>query len=147
MNGTSTGFLSSSCGLRQGDALSPFLCVNVIEVLSGMIFALTNGALLSGFLVGSRHVGAFYISHILFANDTLIFCGENPDHLCNLQCLFLCFVAVSGLTINLVKSELVAFGNIINVEVLASILGCRISSFPMTYLGLSLGALFEAKSI
>jgi hypothetical protein len=33
------------------------------------------------------------------------------------------------------------------VEGLASILGCRVSSLPMTYLGLPSGASFKAKSI
>jgi hypothetical protein len=51
------------------------------------------------------------------------------------------------LRINLAKSEFVPVGNVINVEVLASILGCRVSSLPMKYLGLSLGALFKTKSI
>jgi hypothetical protein len=47
------------------------------------------------------------IFHLLFANDTLIFYGANPNHLCNLQCLFLLFEAESGLKTNLAKSELV----------------------------------------
>lgn len=34
-----------------------------------------------------------------------------------------------------------------NVEGLASILGCRVSSLSMKYLGLPLGASFKAKSI
>jgi hypothetical protein len=33
------------------------------------------------------------------------------------------------------------------VEGLANIVGCRVSSLPLKYLGLSLGALFKAKSI
>jgi hypothetical protein len=127
--------------------LSPLLFVIVMEALSRMISAIVNEGLLSGFLVGSRNVGAFNISHLLFADDTLIFCGANPDHLRNLRCLFLCFEAVSGLRINLAKSELVHVGNVNNVEGLASILGCRVSSLPMKYLGLPLGASFKAKSI
>jgi hypothetical protein len=97
--------------------------------------------------VGSRSGSAFNISHLLFADDTLIFCGANPDHLHSLHCLFLCFEVVSGLRINLAKSELVPVGNVTNVEGMASILGCRVSSLPMKYLGLPLGALFKAKSI
>jgi hypothetical protein len=76
-----------------------------------------------------------------------MFCGANLDHLRNLRCLFLCFEAVLGLRINLAKSELVPIGNVNNVEGLANILGCRVSSLPLKYLGLSLGASFKAKSI
>jgi hypothetical protein len=43
----------------------------------------------------------------------------------------LSFEAVSGLRVNLAKLELVPIGNVTNVEVLASILGCRVSSLPM----------------
>jgi hypothetical protein len=76
---------------------------------------------LSSFSIGSRNVCPFKIS-LLFADDTLIVCRANPDHLCNLHFLFLCFEAVSGFRINLVKSELVPVGNFNNVEGLASIL-------------------------
>ena len=70
------------------------LFIVVMEALSRMIYALTNRGLLSGFSVRSRHVGAFYISHLLFVDNTLIFCEANPDHFHNLRCLFLCFEAV-----------------------------------------------------
>jgi hypothetical protein len=58
--------------------------------------------------------------------------------LCNLGRLFLCFDAVSGLKINLSKS--VAIGDVVDVEGLARILGCRVASLLMKYLGLPLGA-------
>ena len=80
-------------------------------------------------------------------DETLIFSGANLDHLHNLRCLFLCFEVLYSLRINLAKSKLVPIGNVINVEVPASILGCKISSLPMTYLGLLLEALFKPKSI
>jgi hypothetical protein len=86
LNDTPTGFFSSSRGLRQGDPLSPFLFVIVMEILSKMIYATVNGGLLSGFSVGSRSGGAINISYLLFANDSLIFCGTNPDNFHNLHC-------------------------------------------------------------
>jgi len=55
--------------------------------------------------------------------------------------------AVSGLRINLDKSELVPIGEVEDVESLAHILGCRIGSLPMTYLGMPLGASFKSISI
>jgi len=116
------------------------LFVIVIKALSKMIFAIVNVGLLSGFSVGSRNVGAFNISHLLFANGTLIFCGENPNHLRNLCCLFLCFETVSDLRINLAKLELVYVGNVNNVEGLGSILGCKVYSLLMKYLVFLLGA-------
>jgi hypothetical protein len=129
VNGTPTGFFSSFPGLRQGDLLSLFLFVIFMEVLSKMIYALGNVGLLSGFMVGPRSGDTVTVSHLLFANNTLIFSGTNPYHLCNLRCLFLCFEAVSGLRINLAKSELVPVSNVINVEGLTSIL--VVFSLPM----------------
>lgn len=61
-----------------------------------------------------------------------------------LRVLFLCFEAVSGLKVNLAKSVLVPMGN---VDGLVSILDCGVSSLPLKYLGLPLGASFKAKSI
>jgi hypothetical protein len=96
--------------------------------------------------VGSGSNGVINISHLLFAGDTLVFCGANPDHLHYLRLLFLSFEAVSGLKINLAKLVLVPVGYVNNMDELASILGCRVSSLPLKYLGLSLGAPFKAKS-
>jgi hypothetical protein len=106
--------------------LSPLLFVLVMEVLGGMISATVNGGLLSDFSVG--HIGGFVFSHLLFADDTLIFYGANPVHLRHLRFLFLCFEVASGLKINLATSELLPVGNVEHVERLARILGCGVSS-------------------
>ncbi len=57
------------------------------------------------------------------------------------------FLAISGLKIDLTKSELVLVGHVPNVAELASILGSRVSALPLTYLGLPLGASFKRKTI
>jgi len=71
----------------------------------------------------------------------------NPDHLHYLRVLFLCFEAVLGLKINLAKSVLVLVGYVDNMDELARILGCGVSSLPLKYLGLPLGDPFKTKSI
>ena len=45
------------------------------------------------------------------------------------------------------KSELVPVGDVLNMDELVAILGCRQSSLPMTYLGLPLGAKFKDRAI
>jgi hypothetical protein len=119
VNDTLTGFFSSSRGLKQSDRR--------------MISAMVNRGLLSGFSVGSKNVGALNIFHLLFADDTLIFCWDDFDRLRNFRYLFLCFEAVSGLKTNLAKLELALVGNVNNVEGLAITLGCIVSSLPMKY--------------
>jgi len=83
----------------------------------------------------------------LFADDTLIFCGAQDEQIRHLRCIFLCFEAASGLRINLGKSEIVPIGAVEDVEGLAHLLGCRVASLPMTYLGLPLGASYKSVSI
>jgi hypothetical protein len=85
VSGTPTGVFSSSRGLRQRDPLSPLLFVIVMEAFNKMISAAVSGGLLFGFSVRTR----FEISYLLFADDTLIFSGASPDHLCHLWCSFL----------------------------------------------------------
>ena len=52
-----------------------------------------------------------------------------------------------GLKVNVLKSELVPTGEVSNVHALAEILGYRIGSLPMTYLGMPLGASHKSSSI
>ena len=63
------------------------------------------------------------MSHLLFADDTLIFSDARPDHIFNLRLLFTWFEAVSGLKINLNKSEMVPVGSVPDMEDLAGIMG------------------------
>ena len=73
VNGTPSGFFSSSRGLRQGDPLSPLLFVVVMEALSRMLTATMDHGLLIGFSVGFQNLEVLAVSHLLFADDTLIF--------------------------------------------------------------------------
>ena len=57
------------------------------------------------------------------------------------------FEAVSGLRINLNKSEIIPIGHVVNVEELASELGCSVGSLPTSYLGLPLGANHKALGV
>ena len=84
-------------------------------------------------------------SHLLFANDTLIFCDADLDQMLLLRMLLIWFEAMSGLKINLGKSELVPMGAVHNIELLMAVLGCKQGSLPMKYLGLPLGAKFKDK--
>ncbi|KAG2701560.1 hypothetical protein I3760_06G051600 [Carya illinoinensis] len=66
--------------------------------------------------------GSLNISHLLFAGDTLIFCGAHLGYIQSLRALLFCFEAASGLKVNLSKSELVSVGNVHEVAVLAALL-------------------------
>ena len=80
------------------------------------------------------------VSHLMFADDTLVFCGASKELLLYLSWILMWFEAMSGLRINLDKSELIPVGSVENAEELAAALGCNVGSLPTTYLGLPLGA-------
>jgi len=69
-------------GLRQGDPLSPYLFILMTEVLNCLISKAVQHGLLSGLQVGSRSVT---VTHLQFADDTLIFCEPSLESLQNIK--------------------------------------------------------------
>jgi hypothetical protein len=51
-----------------------------MEALSRMMSATVESGLLSRFSVGSRNQEEMIVSHLLFANDTLLFCEPSVDN-------------------------------------------------------------------
>jgi hypothetical protein len=147
INGNPCGFFTSSRGLRQGDSLSPLLFVLVMEAFSRLMDRAVVRRYLEGFSVAHNNGSELKVSHLLFADDTLIFCGAERDQLVHLKGVLMCFEAVSGLRINLGKSELAPIGQVSDMQGLAGVLGGRIISLPMKYLGLPLGARYKSKDI
>ena len=80
------------------------------------------------------------VSHLLFADDTLVFCDTFQDQMAYLSWLLMWFEAISGLRINLDKSEILPIGRVENLEVLALEVGCNVGRLPTSYLGIPLGA-------
>ena len=76
-----------------------------------------------------------------------MFCQASQDQLTYLSWLLMWFEVVSGLRINLEKSELIPVGRVENINDLALDFGCRVGSLPSTYLDLPLGALFKSVSV
>ena len=80
------------------------------------------------------------ISHLFYADDTLLFCEANNDQLKFMSWTLMRFEVMSGLRINLNKSDIVSVGSVANVEELTLEFGCGVRSLPTSYLGLPLGA-------
>ena len=84
------------------------------------------------------------MSHLLYADDTILFCDACPEQLMYIRRVLTCFEAVTGLRVNMSKSEIIPIREVDNLSSLADILSCRIGALPMTYLGMALGASFKA---
>ena len=77
VNGFSAGFFGSSRSLRQGDMLSPLLFVLIMEVFSRILKKTEEGGLLRGFHVRLINSIGISISHLPFADDTILFCDAS----------------------------------------------------------------------
>ena len=144
VNRSPAGFFPSSRGLRQGDPLSPYLFVIGMETLSCLLNRATDGNYLSGTKFTDGKGEELVISHLLYADDTLLFCKADRDELKFIRWTLTLFEAVSSLKINLNKSEILPIGPVAKMEELASELGCKAETLPTTYLGLPLGAKHKA---
>ncbi|CAL1353613.1 unnamed protein product [Linum trigynum] len=145
INGESKGYFPTCKGLRQGDLLSSGLFVLVMDILSFMIAKLKEEGRVSGFYMDERNSRG-EVNHLLFADDTLIFCDADYDQILNILATRACFQAVTGLKINLEKTIMFTVGNVPNPDYLAAIFGCKWSREPSKYLGFPLGAKANAIS-
>ena len=126
VNGVPAGFFPSSKGLRQGDPLSPYLFVMGMEVLSALIRRAVEGCFMSGCSIRRGRRQDVNISHLLFADDTVVFYEAKKEHIMHLSWILFWFEAASGLRINLAKSEILPVGEIEEVDEMAVELGCRV---------------------
>ena len=62
------------------------------------------------------------ISHLLFADNTILFCDASREQLLSTRLVLSCFQAFTGLKVNVRKSEIVPVGEVNNLDTLANIL-------------------------
>lgn len=79
------------------------------------------------------------ILNLYFADDTLLFLKADNSNIEALKWILIGFENLSGMKINFSKYEMVSL-NISSTETisLASLIGCEVSSLPITYLGIPL---------
>ncbi|CAL5365331.1 unnamed protein product [Camellia sinensis] len=116
----------------------------VAEGLNILLERAKEQGMIRGASVGHQD---FIISHLQFADDTIIFCEANWDEIRVLKRILRCFEVMSGLKINFHKSIVCGIG--VGEELVkefANNLNCLSQSLPFSYLGLPLGANPRKKS-
>ncbi|XP_056171573.1 pentatricopeptide repeat-containing protein At1g25360-like [Syzygium oleosum] len=106
INGKLHGYFGSSRGIRQGDPLSPYLFILVMEIFSGILKAKTDMPDFHWFWRCKKT----RLSHLFFADDVLLFA---EGHLRSVQLInesLLLFSDWSGLKPNKAKSNIFITG-------------------------------------
>ena len=88
-----------------------------MEALSCLIKRAVSGGFLTGCRVKGRGGEGVQLTHLLYADDTLIFCAASKDQLAHLSWVLMWFEVISSLRINLDKSEIIPVGRVENLEV------------------------------
>ena len=83
------------------------------------------------------------VSHLLFANDILVFYEPSLDQLTYLSWVLMWFEAMSRLKVNLDKSWLIPMGRVENAEELSQEFFYKVGALPSIYLSLPLGISFK----
>ena len=97
INGEPRGFVNPTQGIRQGDPLSPYFFLLCAEGLSALLRKAREAGVLKG-IKSSRH--GVWVSHLLFADDSLLFCQATMEEGQRLLQLLGQYEAASGQAIN-----------------------------------------------
>lgn len=135
VNGGQIGCVTPGRGLRQGDPLSPYLFLLVADVFSNIMTKAALSKSIKGIKMKKR---CPVLSHLLFADDSLVFLEANPLSCANFMDLIKEFSIASGLTLNIQKSSLFFSANIEEgvKNDIKSILGMDEMKEDVQYLGL-----------
>ncbi|GKE04578.1 RNA-directed DNA polymerase, eukaryota, partial [Tanacetum coccineum] len=137
VNGNPTSKFHFHKGLKQGDPLSLFLFILVMEILHLSFNRVLDAGLYTGISVNN----SLMISHFFYADDAVFIGNWDPSSIKTIMHVLKCFYLASGLKINPQKSKLMRIGvNKEEVDSTAAIVGYSMFSPPFKYFGVQVGA-------
>jgi hypothetical protein len=135
VNGELLPSFTPSRGLRQGDPISPYLFLMCAEGLSALLNNFSMGFVDRGVRVCNRSP---WITHLLFADDSLIFIEASPRGAARLNVILNMYHEASGQLVNREKSS-IFFSPGIPSDMRAAVkreLDIQVEAFSEKYLGL-----------
>jgi hypothetical protein len=122
-------------GIRQGDPLSPYLFILCADVFSGLLTKAQNNSTINGISIAQN---APKVSHLFFADDSIIFCKAKKEEAIQLKAIFDEYQRISGQLINMAKSDMTFSPNIQPAikDDFKGILPFNITSSILKYLGM-----------
>ena len=135
VNGEPKGHIIPSRGIRQGDPLSPYLFLLCSEGLNGLIQHAVDGGQIEGF---SLCRSSPKISHLFFADDSLLFCRARVEDVGVIQALLSLYEKASGQKTNSSKTTIFFSNNVSDPikETIKNLLGVAEIKEYEKYLGL-----------
>nr|XP_023917071.1 uncharacterized protein LOC112028608 [Quercus suber] len=103
INGSPRGHIIPLRGIRQRDPLSPYLFLLCVEGLSGLIKVSVHNGGMEGVAICR---GGPKLSHLFFADDSLIFCKASLAKCDMLQRVLEVYEVASGQQLNKAKTSL-----------------------------------------
>jgi hypothetical protein len=136
INGEIGPFFRNKRGVRQGDPISPLLFDLVADALDGMLTRAKEAGHFAGVV---PHLIEGGVSHLQYADDTIILIQNTQLGITNLKFLLICFELLSGMKINFHKSEVLVLGAPQAEQArVANLLNCTQGTLPFKYLGFPL---------
>ena len=91
VNREPVGFFPAERGLRQGDPLSPFLFIKAMEGLDSLMRRASLNNWITGFRIKNRSNEVMDMTHLLYADDTIIFCEAEQEQICHIRIILIIF--------------------------------------------------------
>ncbi|GJX66028.1 RNA-directed DNA polymerase, eukaryota [Tanacetum coccineum] len=136
VNGSPTEEFQFFKGLKQGDPLSPFIFILVMESLHISFKRVVDAGMFNGIVLNS----VMHLSHMFYADDAVFMGQWSTKNIDTIIYVLKCFHRASGLSINLSKSKLL--GVVVSedrVVQAANRIGCGVLKAPFAYLGSKVG--------
>ncbi|KAL0292613.1 UNVERIFIED_CONTAM: hypothetical protein Scaly_2582000 [Sesamum calycinum] len=131
LNGSIHGFFKGGRGLRQGDPMSPYLFVLVMEIWTLLLRFRIKEAADFQYHWKCKDIGLF---NLCFADDVLLFCKAHLPSIIVITDTLNEFAALSGLKVNPAKSQII-FSRAVQQErqQILDYLGFQEGSLPVKY--------------